>query len=228
MSRTLNFSGKKSVLIADYFPPIELTSNYECGLVSVYVYNSIANVNKTNNLFHIGDEIIELPEGSYEIDDISNFIRNSLKTTSTNPKVEIIANTNTLKTQIKSTHPVYFNRERTIGELLGFSKLEIKPNKTIASDLPVNITKINSIRIECNIVTGSYMNNKPVHTIHEFSPDVLPGYKINETPKNIIYLPVNTTSIRSVTVHLVDQDGNLIDFRGETITIRLHLRPTNE
>jgi hypothetical protein len=70
------------------------------------------------------------------------------------------------------------------------------------------------------------MNNKPVHTIHEFSPDVLPGYKINEVPKNIIYLPLNTNSISSVTLELVDQDGNLIDFRGETITIRLHLRPS--
>jgi hypothetical protein len=226
MSTILNFSGNESRLRAVYFPSIELTSPYECGLVSCFTYNSSPNVDKTNNLFHIGKEIIEIPEGSYEIDDIADYITNKLKQTTTSPKVTIHANTNTLKIQIKGSQIIYFNKNRSIGALLGFSKREIQANITFESDLPVNINKINSIRIECNITTGSYMNNKPVHTIHEFSPDVLPGYKINEVLKNIIYLPLNTNSISSVTLELVDQDGNLIDFRGETMTIRLHLRPS--
>lgn len=225
MSRILNFSGNSSILQADYFPPIELSSAYECGLVSLYTYNSIPNVAKTNNLFHVGNEIIELSEGSYEIDDIADFIKTGLQHTTSKPIVLINANTNTLKTEIKSTHPVYFNKERTIGELLGFSKRELKPNVNTQSDLPVNINKVNSIRVECNIVTGSYVNNTPVHTIHEFSPDVLPGYKINEVPKNIIYLPVNVNTIRSVVIRIVDQDGHLLNFRKEKITIRLHLKP---
>lgn len=37
------------------------------------------------------------------------------------------------------------------------------------------------------------MNNKFVHTIPVF-PDVLPEYKINKFPENIIYLDVNTNS----------------------------------
>lgn len=226
MSRILEFTATDSVLTANYFPPIELPTTYECGLVSLYTYNSIPNVDKSNNLFHIGNEIIELPEGSYEIDDIANYIYTSLKKkTVTKPVVKIIANTNTLKTEIKATAPVYFNKERTIGKLLGFSEREIQPNVTAESDLTVNINTVNSIRVECNIITGSYMNNKPVHSIHEFSPDVSPGYKINEVPKNIIYLPVNGNTISSVIIKLVDQHGNLIDFRKEEITIRLHLRP---
>lgn len=228
MSMILNFSANESTLVADYFPPIELAGQYECGLISLFTYNSIPNVNEDNNLFHVGDTTIDLPTGSYEVDDIASYIDNELQKQKSSIRVKIIPNTNTLKTEIKATHPIHFDKERTIGRLLGFSSRTLKPDITHHSDLPVNINKVNSIRVECNIIIGTYLNNIPVHTIHEFAPNVLPGYKINEIPKNIIYLPVNTSNIRSVVIKLVDQDGNLIDFRNETVTIRLHLRQSFE
>lgn len=221
------FTGNTSVLSTSYFPPIELYEPYECGLISLYTYNSIPNIDENNNLFHVGSEIIELPKGSYEINDIAGYIDKKLKETVSKPKPQVIinANTNTLQTEIKSTHTVHFDKERSIGSLLGFSKRKLISNKINFSDIPVNINKINAIRVECNIVTGSFLNEIPVHTIHEFSTDVLPGYKINEVPTNIIYLPViNVNTISSIVIKLVDQDGNLIDFRNEQITIRLHLR----
>lgn len=228
MARTLSFSGNTSVLLEKYFPPIDIPGDYECGLLSLFTYNSIPNIDKSNNLFYIGSEIIEIPEGSYEIDDIINYITTQLKETKTKPIVSIYGNTNTLKTEIKSTHPIYFNKDNTIGSLLGFSKREIIPNKKTESDLPVNINKVNSIRVECSITTGAYMNSKPVHTIYEFSPNVIPGDKISENPTNIIYLPINVSEvIHFVEVKLVDQDGDLINFRNEQIDLKLHLKPTS-
>lgn len=226
MSRILSFSGNESSLTANYFPPIDLTTPYECGLVSLFTYNSIPNVDESNNLFHVGNQTIVLAEGAYELEAIAEYIETYLREKKSNIIVNIRANTNTLRTEVKSTHPVYFNKERSIGSLLGFSKRIIEPNKMVESDLPVNINRVNSIRVECNIITGAYHNNRLVHTLHEFSPNVLPGYKINEVPKNIIYLPVNGTCINSVTVRLVDQDGKDLNFRNEKITIILHLRPS--
>ena len=221
------FTGNQSILQASYFPPIELHGEpYECGLISLYTYNSIPNIDHSNNLLHIGPEIIELPKGSYEIDDIANYIDKKLMETASKPRVIINANTNTLQIEIKSSLPIYFNKSRTIGSLLGFSKRELIAHRTHTSDMPVNINKVNNIRVECNIVTGSFMNNRAVHTIHEFSTDGLPGYKVNEVPSNVIYLPVeNVNTISCIVVQLVDQNGDLIDFRNEEITIRLHLRP---
>lgn len=226
MSIILNFSGNSTTLYANYFPPIELNTPYECGLISLYTYNSIPNITAKNNTFHVGNKSITLPSGSYEIDDIAAYIEKELEQ-SQNPKITamIRANTNTLTTEIEASEEIHFDKENSIGSLLGFSKKKIPKNKLVSSDLPVKINTVNSIRVECNLVVGTYMNNTPVHTIHEFAPDVPPGYKINEIPKNIIYLPVNAKTISSVAVRLVDQDGNLIDFRDETITIRLHLRP---
>lgn len=83
---------------------------------------------------------------------------------------------------------------------------------------------MNAIRVECNLTSGAYINNRLIHTIHEFFPTVSPGYKIVEVPKNVIYLPVTVEEIHMLNIRIVDQDGHLVNFRGETITIRIHIK----
>jgi len=87
--------------------------------------------------------------------------------------------------------------------------------------------KVNSVQIVCNISAGSYRNNTGEHILHIFFPNAAPGYKIVEVPSNIIYLPVSVRVIDNITVKIVDQDSDIIDFREETITIRLHLKRIN-
>lgn len=222
---TLTLTGRTSLLSAEYFPPLDVSKDYVCGLIDFQTYNSIPNVDERNNMFHIGEHEIEIPIGSYEIEDIANYVAEVLLSLNSTIKCTIEANFNTLLTSIVTSEHIYFNRERSIGTLLGFSKTVLSPGKKHTSDLPVDINKVNVIRIECNIINGSYLNNTPVHTIHEFSPETGSGYKIIEVPKNVIYLPVNVKRISSLTLKLVDQDGDIINFRGERITVRLHLIP---
>lgn len=237
MSITLTLTGVAPILVANYFPPIELNQNYSCGLISLDTYNSIPNVDVENNLFHIGEHVIKIPVGSYEINDISDLIMGKYEKLKTNEKTKAIdtysfyiqPNYNTLQTEIFSSKDViYFNKNGTIGSLLGFTSKILEPNKIHTSDKTIDITKINSICVECNIINGSYINNESAHTIHQFALVVSPGYKITETPLNVIYLPVNTSQIHTIILKVVDQNGNLINFRGERITIRLHLKPIKE
>ena len=99
-----------------------------------------------------------------------------------------------------------------------------EPNITHSYDLPVSILKINALRVECNVTAGAYINERRVHTIHEFFPAVPPGYKIIEAPSQVIYLPITVKTIDHLQVRIVDQDGNLVNFRGEIVTIRLHIK----
>lgn len=225
MSITLTLNGESSLLTANYFPPIELDQNYVCGLISFDTYHSIPNVDITNNLFHIGNHVIEVPVGSYELSDISEFITTKYHQLNEKGILKIQANYNTLQTYINSTiDPIYFNKERSIGSLLGFTARKLEQGVEYHSDKTIDITKINTVIVECNIVNGSYINNTSAHTLHQFSLVVSPGYKITESPVNVIYLPVNTRTISSIVLKVVDQDGNLINFRGEKISIRLHLK----
>lgn len=229
MSITLTINGDSPLLVANYFPPIELNQSYVCGLISFDTYHSIPNVDVGNNLFHIGDHEIEVPVGSYEFSDITDLIKDKYHKVSEKGNLSIEANYNTIQTLVKSTiDPIYFNREHSIGSLLGFSKRILENGKEHYSDKTIDITKINTIVVECNIVSGSYINDISAHTLHQFSLVVSPGYKITEAPANVIYLPVNTKAINTLVLKVVDQDGNLINFRGEKISIRLHLKPIKE
>jgi len=230
MSRsfTLTLNGNEPITNISYFPPIELTNGeYECALIDFHMYNSIPNVDINNNLFHIGDKVIQLPIGSYELNDIYDFLKNKLKDYDLEKTFQMESNNNTLQVHITTTkEPIYFNRNNSIGQLLGFNKKIIYPDlkKTYISDQPVNILKINTIRLVCNIVSGSYIDSRQDHSLYEFGINVPPGYKMNITPHNLIYLPVNTREISTLSIHITDQNGELINLRGENYTIRLHLR----
>lgn len=223
MSITLTLSGNKSTLTTEYFPPIVLDSNYVCGLVDFQTYNSIPNVDVMNNLFHLGNDVIKLPIGSYEIEDINNFIQEGLLKKNNTASVKIRANNNTLKCEIYCSEDIDFSHPNSIGSLLGFSNRKLVAKQMHESDLYVDINRVNTVRVECNLIDGTFINNQSAHILHQFSIKVSPGYKIIEVPKNVIYLPVNVKKISSITINLLDQDGNLINFRGELITIRLHL-----
>ena len=230
MSLTFTLTGKSSLLSVDYFPPIELNAGeqYEIGLLSFETYNSVPNVDESNNKFHFdnGKEMV-IPTGTYEVQDIRNYIQEKFTKLSTKDKhyyIQLGTNNNTLQTILKSTVAVDFSKPNSIGKLLGFGDIVAQPGVIYQSHNLVDVFKVNIIRIECNIATGSYVNGKQAHTVFQFFPAVPPGYKLVEIPNPIIYLPITARVISNITLRIVDQDDNLVDFREERVTVCLHLR----
>ena len=91
MSITFNLRGNSHVLGADYYPTIELDDRYEyaLGLIGLHTYNTIPNIFVGNNKFYYTEgsesedvdknKVIIIPDGSYEISDLEEFIRRKLK-----------------------------------------------------------------------------------------------------------------------------------------------------
>lgn len=321
-SLTLSLSGDSSELSANYFPHIELDQNgeYVCGLTDFQTFNSIPNINSSNNrlyfwsndnltlksgLYRIGainsliaekcnpdfslglniDQLIvikyenvllkpkkgkfyiknpiylealsfrepgeiipgatyylvekdaavhyqylsyvELPTGSYELEDIMRTLDELLSTIKNRSSISlnIHVNKNTLTTEITPNACIDFTPKGSIGTVFGFKNNRIlDADVTHKSDGVIKINPVNALRIECNITAGAYSNNSIVHTIHEFYPSVPAGYKIVEVPRNVIYLPVIEKNIHNLTVRVVDQDNKLVSFQGETISLRLHIK----
>lgn len=228
MSHLFTLSANDSVLSARINPPIILNENnyYSLAFIDFASYNSIPNVDSSNNMFFYGDhEELELPEGSYEIQDIEKYILENVNQKENDKLIlSMKANNNTLKSVIKCNKDIDFGVGKNLGKLLGFKPQILKKDVRHTSDYPINISNVNSICIECNLVTNSYNNERPVHILHAFYPTVPPGFKIVECPSNVIYLPINTKRIDEIIVKITDQDGKLINFRKELITVRLHLK----
>lgn len=242
MSITVTFSGHSSELTANFFPELELDDRFEysCGLLDFTTYQSIANVHEGNNKIHFRDNTaasdianadvqqfgmlreIEIPIGSYELKEIVDYIEERLK--KFNVTFNFVVNKNTLKSTITCSTALYFDETNSIRSIFGFSSIFIEANTPTESENIIQITQLNAIIIECDIVRGSYINGQKCHSLYEFAPNVEVGYKIIEAPKHIVYLPVTTHRIRSIQIKVVDQDRNPIDFRGEKITCRIHIK----
>jgi hypothetical protein len=168
---------------------------------------------------------IEIPVGSYELSDIDHYLNLTLNKIIADAYIYITFNKNTLKSAIMSNLPVFFNKRKTFRNMLGFDSEKILiADNSHESDSVVNISSVNAIKIECNITSAAYSNDKLGHTLHEFYPSVDSGYKIVEVPQTVIYLPLTVHTIDNLTIRCVDQNNKLVNFRGETITLRVHIK----
>lgn len=251
MSRTFQLTSAGSSILSDnFYPPIELDVNkrYGLGLIGFYTYHSIKNVTNRNNVipFQIEQDDgrtsivdIVIPPGAYELEDINKYIQRALwKKVHPNDKLQkeedlndlfhLVANNNTLKCEITSKYAIRFDSTlNSIAGLLGFNDTMYMTADTIESPNPVSINNYNLLRLDCNIVGDSYINGKSAHSLYYFDIDVEPGFKIVKEPHNIIYLPITPIGrqyIDNITICVVNENGDLIDFGQEIINIIVELK----
>lgn len=237
-SITITLTGNSSSLTSYFHPEIQLEEgfNYSCCLLDFSTYNSIPNVHSNNNKFSYlkkdkGNlytvKILELPVGSYEIKDIGDFLTKAMR--DNGEKFILTGNKNIMKCTIETTKDlrIDFSQNDSIGQILGFAPKILENGTTYISDNVTNIQHISSIHVDCDLITGSFLNGDSTHTIYQFNPTVEPGYKIIEQPMNLIYLPVVRRRISSVTISVLDQHRRLVDFREEQISCRIHIKRDN-
>ena len=235
---------------------LDKNKKYEIALVNLETYYSFPNINNSNNYFCYSPDAgltwydIYIPEGSYDITDINQVIQQKMRQNShydvINDRgyITISVNTNTMKSvlTLENNYQVDFTKPKSISSLLGFnnliytqySKYRSLDANSISdvshgiheSENVVNVMSINSLLVNIDIISGSYVNGTSQPTIYSFFPNVSPGYKIVETPRNLVYLPITLDTIHSLETSLTDQNGAAIDNRGETLTMRFHVRET--
>ena len=232
-------SGDKSNFNTLFYPKIELDreKKYEVALVNLETYYSFPNIDDSNNTFVYSHDQgqtwtkIKIPIGSYEINDINNYLRSEMERlghydeVNNEPFINIAANSNTLKSIliIGKGYQVDFNQANNLSRVLGFTGSKYNEGFH-ESEKSVNILSINSILVNIDIIEGSYVNGKTKNTIYSFFPDVSPGYKIIESPVNLVYLPLLIDTIQNLNLSITDQDENLLNLRGEKLTARFHIR----
>lgn len=88
------------------------------------------------------------------------------------------------------------------------------------------IVNLKVIRIDCDIISGSYINSERRHTIHQFAASTsnVKGQIFVEIPKHLIYFLVKTKNLCSIQISIVDQKGKLLHINGGDIICRINIK----
>ena len=124
---------------------------------------------------------------------------------------------------LKHNYEIDFMRYNSINSLLGLqSKLYTSGFKELEN--MVNILTINSILVNIDIIPGSYFNGFKQTTIYSFFSNASPGDKFIEIQQYLLYLPITSDTIHSITICLTGQKGSEINLREHNLSMRIHLR----
>lgn len=232
-------SGKSTQIKTKFRPLIELDSNkkYEMALVSLETYYSFPNIDFSNNNFRYTSNNgetwfnIDIPEGSYELVAINEHIHRVMKenghynSAADAYYITLEPNYNTLKAvlNIATNYKVDFTTANSIRTVFGFNAKVYAAGYSESENI-VNIISFNSLKVTSDIIGSSYFNGLTDNIIYSFFPSVGPGYKIIEAPVNLIYLPITMQIISSMETKLVDHNGELINLRGEELSLRFHIK----
>ena len=141
---------------------------------------------------------IEIPPGAYEIIDINNVIQQELINScgslhDSDLKINIEADTISMKSILKTTNPIYFNPE--LNKLLGFTKTDYTAG-THRSEKPVMITTTDKVHLKCDCVDGSIVNGIREQILFSFILSAPHGYKIIKEPNIILYKKNKQNKVR--------------------------------
>ena len=232
-------TSRESSTVTSFSPPIIFRqrnngdTHYEMALVGLNTYYSFPNVTETNNKIGVGmkdvpktHQTIVLGVGCYEVNQINKEITRMAGWDPKDPPITFKPNNTTLKTlmKIKKDWMVNFAIDDSLAPVLGFEEKEYYVDPRHESEHTVDILKVNSILVYCDIITGSRVDGVERPIIYHFSPNVAPGIKIVIEPQQPIYLPVTVETISQMTVWLTDQDNRPIDLRGEKVVLNFHVR----
>ena len=224
---------------------LDPSKRYEASLLSLDMYNSIPNIiDEKNNAFEYSVDsgntwkIITIDTGAYELSAINNEIQRKMiaegdfDSNNSSCYITITANESRGTSIINVTNTNYqvaFNATHSIRSVLGFNATDLLNHGYNESPNKVDIMHINSILVNINIISGSYVKGTSSSSIHSFYPKVGFGYKIIETPNPaLIWYPVSTTDISRMELTLTDQDGKPINTGGERLTVRICVREVRE
>ena len=138
--------------------------------------------------------------------------------------ITIAANSSTLKSilEIGKNFKMDLATVNSLRLVLRFNR-QIYGEGYNESENIVNILSVTSLNVTSDVIGSSFTNGVTRNIIYSFFPNVGPGFKIVQEPLNLIYLPVTLNTLSEMETKLEDQNGKLINLRGEELSIRFYI-----
>ena len=178
---------------------------------------------------------MKIPLGSYSLADINKTLQRLIrKHTKSNdgkekkdPYLVLTGNRNTFKCELeiaKKSTIVDLNIQNSIRSVLGFNAKKYHGGETYESENKVNILRVKTILVQCDVIKPSRVNGIPLPVIYNFFPKACPADMLIIQPEHLNYMPLTLNVISSMTASVTDQKGEILDLRGEQLTLTFHIR----
>ena len=182
-------------------------------LANLSIYYTWRNVKSTynNNEFKISaptwNETFDLPDGSYNISEIQDYIEYIIKkheTIGENVPILIYANTvnNRIVFKIKSGYKLELLSKETV-KLLGSTKDIINADKN-SENVP-KLENVEAVLVHCNLVNNS---SRVFESIITFVPNKQYGQLISISPHSLVFLKTMNTDFSEIEIWFMDQNNN--------------------
>ena len=191
--------------------------NKNIALGNLSIYYTWKNVKSTydNNKFKIlvptWNETFDLPDGSYNISEIQDYIEYIIKkheTIGENAPILIYANTinNRIVFKIKSGYKLELLSEETM-KLLGSAKDIIDSDKN-SENVP-RLENVEVVLVPCNLVNNSYQQASRI--LFTFVPTKKYGQLISISPHSLVFLKTVNTEFSEIEIWFTDQNNNALE-----------------
>ena len=191
--------------------------NKNTALANLSIYYTWKNVKSTynNNKFKISaptwNEIFDLPDGSYNISEIQDYIEYMIKkheTLGENAPISVYAKTinNRILFKIKSRYNLELLSKETM-KLLGSTKDIIDSDKN-SENVP-RLENVEIVLVHCNLVNNAYQQHSKV--LFTFVPTKQYGQLISISPHSLVFLKTMNTDFSEIKIWITDQNNNALE-----------------
>ena len=188
--------------------------NKNMALASLSIYYTWKNVKSiyNNNKFKISaptwNDTFDLPDGSYNVPAIQNYIKYIIKkheTIAETAPILIYANkiSNRIVFKIKTGNKLELLSKETM-KLLGNTKDTIDADKN-SENVP-RLENVEVVLVHCNLVNNSYQQASRV--LFTFVPNKQYGQLISISPNSLIFLKTMNTEFLEIEIWFTDQNNN--------------------
>lgn len=212
---------------------------YHLALTSYQMWNSIYNIDSTNNRIVYGgvsptpQTYTYINEGSYSIEDLNIEIKRVINDAGYNAdNITIVPNYQNYKVDmiLKNGFSI-LNMPSSFFDILGFADGGYADytnvSTTISSNQKVDITNgVDSLLINCSLVDSKYNLNNDTHgqSLYNVIIDNVRGGILQKNISVPIYQHTSQQgSIHSVRIYITDQSLNKIDLHGENVNLTIHI-----
>ena len=193
------------------------TPNKNIALVNLSIYYTWKNIKTeyNNNKFKISastwNETLDLPDGSYTIDDIQDYFEFIIKkheTLTDNPSIKIYSNKikNRIVFKIKNGYKLELLTPETM-KLLGSTKNVVDKDKNSKNIPELEFAEV--VLVHCNLVKNHYQHASKV--LFSFVPNKQFGQLLNISPHVFTMMNTENTEFSSVEVWFTDQSSEPLE-----------------